>query len=106
MLVRDQGFLPKRAPIHWRETRKKSLGTFRYLFRVLVVLEFPILFCIQLMRFGTNASTLDDAGLVTLLDMLWIASIALVALHAAAALFHHLVKRDRILMRMIDGKPG
>jgi cytochrome b561 len=32
--------------------------------------------------------------------------LALVVLHALAALFHHVVKRDRILMRMIDGKPG
>ncbi|HET6327896.1 MAG TPA: ABC transporter permease subunit [Planctomycetaceae bacterium] len=84
VLVHDRGFLPGRAPIQWRETRKKSLGTFRYLFRVLVVLEFPILFCIQLMRFSTNASNLDDGGLVALLDMLWIASVALVALHAAS----------------------
>ncbi len=84
VLVHDRGFLPGRAPIQWRETRKKSLGTFRYLFRVLVVLEFPILFCIQLMRFSTNASNLDDGGLVALLDMLWIASAALVALHAAS----------------------
>jgi ABC-type transport system involved in multi-copper enzyme maturation permease subunit len=84
VLVRDRGFLPKRAPIHWRETRKKSLGTFRYLFRVLVALEFPILFCIQLIRFSPSSSSQEDGGLVALLVVLWVASAALVALHAAS----------------------
>jgi ABC-type transport system involved in multi-copper enzyme maturation permease subunit len=84
VLVRDRGFLPKRAPIHWRETRKKSLGTFRYLFRVLVALEFPILFCIQLIRFSPSSSNQEDGGLVALLVVLWVASAALVALHAAS----------------------
>jgi cytochrome b561 len=32
--------------------------------------------------------------------------LGLVVLHVAAALYHHLGKRDRVLMRMIDGKPG
>jgi ABC-type transport system involved in multi-copper enzyme maturation permease subunit len=84
VLVRDRGFLPKRAPIHWRETRKKSLGTFRYLFRVLVALEFPILFCIQLIRFSPSSSNQEDGGLVALLVVLWVASAALVALYAAS----------------------
>ena len=26
--------------------------------------------------------------------------------HVLAALFHHVVRRDRVLMRMVDGKPG
>lgn len=30
----------------------------------------------------------------------------LVALHIVAALYHHFYKRDRVLMRMVDGKPG
>ncbi len=30
----------------------------------------------------------------------------LVALHVAAALYHHWIRRDRVLMRMIDGRPG
>jgi cytochrome b561 len=31
---------------------------------------------------------------------------ALVAIHFAAALWHHFVKRDRVTARMIDGEPG
>lgn len=30
----------------------------------------------------------------------------LVVLHTVAALYHHFIKRDRVLMRMIDGRPG
>ena len=36
VLVRDFDSGPLFSPISWRETRKKSLGTFRYLFRLLV----------------------------------------------------------------------
>jgi ABC-type transport system involved in multi-copper enzyme maturation permease subunit len=87
VLVRDRGFLPKRAPIRWRETRKKSLGTFRYLFRVLVAMEFPILFCIQWMRLSpptVRSFNASDDGLAVLLDLLWISAAALVTLHAAS----------------------
>jgi cytochrome b561 len=34
------------------------------------------------------------------------ALLGLVAVHLLAALYHHFYKRDRVLMRMIDGKPG
>jgi cytochrome b561 len=32
--------------------------------------------------------------------------LALIAIHLAAALWHHFVKRDRVTARMIDGRPG
>lgn len=38
-------------------------------------------------------------------ELLAYALIALVALHAAAALWHHFVLRDSVLLRMIVGKP-
>jgi len=31
--------------------------------------------------------------------------LALIAIHVAAALYHHFFKRDRVLMGMIDGRP-
>jgi ABC-type transport system involved in multi-copper enzyme maturation permease subunit len=82
VLVRDRGILPEKAPVRWRETRKKSLGTFRYLFRVLVVLEVPILFVIQTIRFGQNHAS--DEGLTGLLKILWVAGATLVTIHAAS----------------------
>jgi ABC-type transport system involved in multi-copper enzyme maturation permease subunit len=81
VLVHDRGVLPRRNPVHWRETRKKSLGTFRYLFRVLVALECPILFAIQWIR-GVSMS--DDTTMSHLLYLIWIASALLVAVYSAS----------------------
>lgn len=46
VLVRDRDPLPLFQPIAWRETRKKSLGTFRYQFRVLMLLMTPLILVI------------------------------------------------------------
>jgi len=43
VLVRDSNPLPEDDPVAWHETNKKSLGTFRYLLRVLILLEVPVL---------------------------------------------------------------
>jgi cytochrome b561 len=32
--------------------------------------------------------------------------LALIAIHIAAAVWHHFIRRDRVAARMIDGKPG
>ena len=42
-LVPDRETLPLFQPLFWRETRKKSLGTFRYQFRVLTLLLVPLI---------------------------------------------------------------
>jgi ABC-type transport system involved in multi-copper enzyme maturation permease subunit len=79
VLIRDGSALPLDRPVAWRETAKKSLGTFRYLVRVLVVIEVPILFVSQLVNIdmirGHHAMTV-------LFYMLWFASAAMIALHA------------------------
>lgn len=46
VLIRDELKLPLYAPIAWRETQKRSMGTFRYLTRLLLVVEIPLLFFI------------------------------------------------------------
>jgi cytochrome b561 len=30
--------------------------------------------------------------------------LALIVIHVAASLYHHVIKRDRVLMRMVDGQ--
>ncbi|QDT56913.1 ABC-2 family transporter protein [Caulifigura coniformis] len=79
VLIRDGDPLPVDRPVAWRETAKKSLGTFRYLVRVLVVIEVPILFVSQLVNIdmirGHHAMTV-------LYYTLWVASAAMLALHA------------------------
>lgn len=83
VLVRDRGVLPKAAPIRWRETRKKSLGTFRYLFRVLVALELPLLFLIQWIRLSINNDS-RDTTISLFLYLVWVVSAILVAIHSAS----------------------
>ncbi len=79
VLVRDGKPLPIDRPVAWRETAKKSLGTFRYLVRVLVVIEVPILFVSQLVNIDMIRG---HAAMTVLYYTLWIASAAMIALHA------------------------
>ncbi len=80
-LVKDRNTWPKFKPVQWRETSRKSLGTFRYLFRVLVVLEIPILFACQSTRIGMIR---DGDWVRTLLYFLWTISLLLVCVHGAS----------------------
>lgn len=82
VLVNDDEVLPDDQPVAWRETRKKSLGTARYLFRVLVAVEVPLLFTFQLLRGPT--SNLSIASISGLLFLVWGVGSAMVALHAAS----------------------
>ncbi|SFH92750.1 ABC transporter permease [Planctomicrobium piriforme] len=83
ILVRDGSPYPVDRPVAWRETTKKSLGTFRYLFRMLVVLEVPILFVAQEINLNVIQS---DAATTWLLYLLWCISAALVCVHAASVI--------------------
>ena len=81
VLVSDGDPLPGERPVAWRETAKKSLGTFRYLFRVMVALEVPILFVAQLVNIN---SIRNDSVVSTLLMVLWVIAVAMVCVHAAS----------------------
>ncbi len=101
VLVRDRGVLPKRDPVRWRETRKKSLGTFRYLFRVLVALECPVLFAMQWIHPG-GASISDDSTMSVLLDLVWIAAGLLIAVYAASVISE---ERSRQTLNILAASP-
>ncbi|MBX3437767.1 MAG: hypothetical protein KF861_09770 [Planctomycetaceae bacterium] len=80
VLIDDRNELPDQKPIAWRETSKKSLGTARYLFRVLTLLEVPILFVAT----SVNIDMVRDDNAVTrLLDILWVISAAMLCVHAS-----------------------
>jgi ABC-type transport system involved in multi-copper enzyme maturation permease subunit len=82
VLVKDGDPLPGDYPVAWRETAKKSLGTFRYLFRVMVMLELPILAaCVSI---GSGPAVRASSGAVhALLYALWCLAFLMVASHAA-----------------------
>ena len=83
ILVKDGDPYPDDDPITWRETAKRSLGTFRYLFRVLTVLELPILFVSQTVRLD---STRTQTTMSVLLYMLWMVALILTSIHSASVI--------------------
>ncbi len=83
MLVKDVQVLPGNTPVAWRETSKKSMGTVRYLFRVLVVLELPLL-CVFQMLNGPGVVT-STGSVTVLLYVLWGVAAAMIAVHAAGS---------------------
>lgn len=55
VLTRDTGRLPEDRPIAWRETTHRTLGTTRYLIRIFIAMEFPvILICAMSVGIGSN----------------------------------------------------
>lgn len=82
ILIRDSASLPGAEPIAWREVNKKSLGTARYLIRVFVVLEIPLLFILAITAdraFGTRFRV--AAGV---LSIVWVISTLLISVKSAA----------------------
>lgn len=69
VLVRDHNSLPLFDPVAWRERAKKSLGKARYLFRILVAMEGPVLFICVLAAF--NSDTMNFTGMRSLLYLIW-----------------------------------
>ncbi|WP_010585717.1 ABC transporter permease [Schlesneria paludicola] len=84
VLVTDQDPLPQDDAITWRETRKKSLGTFRYQFRILMMLMAPLIIAISM--------TLSDGRMNVVGPVpgfqafFWIVSIICVTIHATGVI--------------------
>lgn len=83
VLVKDGDPLPGAMPVAWRETAKKSLGTFRYLFRVLLVLELPLIFILRIVGTadGHSAQIVIVSGY---LYGLWLLALLMTIVHAAS----------------------
>jgi len=85
VLVRDFDSGPLFSPISWRETRKKSLGTFRYLFRLLVVLEAPLILSIS-WTITDYQMTSFDGPTAFFLRFLWPVAVLAITVHATSVL--------------------
>lgn len=103
-LVSDDVALPEEHPVSWRETRKKSLGTVRYLFRILVAIEIPLL---AILTWTVDAGIserrqTDDV----LLAMLWPVSLLLVVVHASSLIAGERTKQtlDVLLASPMPGR--
>ena len=83
VLINDDVSLPGDESIAWRETTKKSLGTFRYLFRILTALEVPLLFILVASANGGVNSDSRMSTASSLLYVTWIICSILVSVKAA-----------------------
>ena len=81
ILINESATLPGGDPVAWRETRKKSLGTFRYLIRIFVATEIPVLLICLLMAGSSDNSGMEAVSAV--LFIVWIMSALLVCVKAA-----------------------
>jgi ABC-type transport system involved in multi-copper enzyme maturation permease subunit len=72
--------LPGSNPIQWRETTKKTLGTSRYLVRILVALEFPVAFICAISVANINRPT---GPLSVLLGFVWVIAVLLISVSSA-----------------------
>jgi ABC-type transport system involved in multi-copper enzyme maturation permease subunit len=80
VLTREHVQLPLYDPIRWRETKKRSLGTTRYLIRLLLVLEIPVLFGMLIPFYGNTNSNYAPAFVAAWI--VWIISALVIAIHA------------------------
>ena len=55
VLTSEHVELPLYDPIGWRETKKRSIGTTRYLVRFLILLEIPVVIAMRLSMFGHDS---------------------------------------------------
>jgi ABC-type transport system involved in multi-copper enzyme maturation permease subunit len=82
VLIPDKGSLPDSDPVAWRETSKRSLGRARYLIRLFLLLEVPLL-VLCLMLAITGVDRYSSTG-TTLIFFLWGIAVLLVAVQAAS----------------------
>jgi len=103
-LVRDDVALPEAHPVSWRETRKKSLGTVRYLFRILVAIEIPLLAVLTWTIDSDimHRRSVDDGMFL----FLWPVSVLLVAVHASSLIAGERTKQtlDVLLASPMPGR--
>ncbi len=84
-LVREKALLPEDKPIAWRETAKKSLGTVRYLVRVLVAIELPTVFLLVIASESPTVNLTQGLGVGSYLWFLtWGIAATLIAVSAAS----------------------
>ncbi len=86
----DDALLPADEPIVWRETNKRMLGNWRYILRVLLIIETPvILLCGLLTAVQMFAHRYDAEELVMMLSgpmhfLMWVLAVLVVSVKSAS----------------------
>ena len=86
VIINDSTSLPGDDPISWRETKKKSLGTTRYLIRIFVATEFPVFAICLLLSIGgsMNYQYGGEEEIAAMLFIAWILVTLLVSVQATS----------------------
>jgi ABC-type transport system involved in multi-copper enzyme maturation permease subunit len=89
VLVNDSEILPDEKPIAWRETRKRAFGTFRYLVRMLLLIEVPTLtVCLLFLSLSQYRNSYWNRSevMIFMSIILWILSLLFLVSKAATVL--------------------
>lgn len=79
ILIKDTSSLPKDEAIGWLETSKKSLGTVRYLVRVLVTIEMPLLLFLAISTDSMRPARSNSEAATVLLCIVWVIAVLMVS---------------------------
>lgn len=83
VLVKEQTHLPVDNPVAWRETMKKNLSQFRYVLRICLLFEVPIVAVAMILLTDGRRSTNEIGGLSILLIVLWLLTALILTVQAA-----------------------
>ncbi|WP_339907961.1 ABC transporter permease [Symmachiella dynata] len=83
VLVKEQTRLPTDNPVAWRETMKKNLSQFRYVLRICLLFEIPIVVVALLMLDASMHPSRAYTPLSFLLIMLWTLTALILTVQAA-----------------------
>ena len=107
VVLEDATTEPYFSPIAWRETHKRSLGQTRYLIRVLMALELPVLMVI-LGVIWRSANDYNDAGVSMVITtmLVWVVSALLITVTSAGLIAGERSRQtmDILLTLPIEGR--
>lgn len=83
VLFNENTTLPKDHAIAWRETSKKSLGTVRYLFRILAAIESPLALILAWIS-GETVYYSQSGVAANLVSVLWVLAILMISIKATS----------------------
>lgn len=83
VLVGESKTLPNLRPIEWRELAKRSLSQFRYLVRIFVVLQLPVMLITASFATVGPSNTVSTAPISVVLAIVWFITVLLIASSAS-----------------------
>ncbi len=84
VLIKDRRTLPGAEPVTWRESNRKSLGQFRYLMRVMLIIELPTVLLL-IIQAGNASSFRQSAGVFAGLTYVqWVVVSGIISVKAAS----------------------